>query len=281
MKPAILLENITKVFSPSVTALHQLNLSIPYQQIFGLLGPNGSGKTTTIKLILGLIFPTQGSVEVLGEHPQSPFVKYNIGYQPEESYFYPFLNAYEILHFYAKLYGMNRKKRKKRIQELLQLVGLKPKEAKRKIKTYSKGMTRRMGLAQALLNDPKLLILDEPTSGMDPIGSREFKDLLLQLRQQGKTILLSSHLLADVEDTCDTIAILYQGKKVKEGNVQQLLHSQNITQICVQNYSPSHKQEILQLLSQKNIQVIEILQKKYNLEELFLQTIQEQNAQHS
>ena len=219
--------NLTKVYRDfwgrrKKTALRALNLQIKGGEIFGLLGPNGSGKTTTIKLLLGLLFPTEGDALVLGEPAIQVNKNERIGYLPEESYLYRFLNAEETLDFYGRLFNMSPAQRHKRAAELIDMVGLNA-DKKRVLKEYSKGMRQRIGLAQALINDPELVILDEPTSGLDPLGTRWMKDLILELRKQGKTVLMCSHRLDDVQDVCDRIAILYDGELQELGEVQTLL----------------------------------------------------------
>lgn len=281
MEPVIQIQEVTKKYSSAVVALRKLNLEVLPREIYGLLGPNGSGKTTTIKLLLGLIRPTQGEVRVFGSPPGSLLSKFKIGYQPEESYFYPFLNSYETLDFYGQLYGIPRKERRKRIDFLLELVGLRPKDGKRKIREYSKGMTRRIGLAQALINDPTLLILDEPTAGLDPIGSREFKDLLKNLRDEGKTILLSSHLLADVADTSNRVVILYRGEVVEQGAVGDLLSSEKVTEIHLQNFREDLRDELEVFCKNLNLEVLEIRPLRQTLENIFLRTIREKRDEEN
>src|SRR5882724_2943873 len=233
---AIHTEHLTKVYKdfwgrPKVKALDDLNLTIERGEVFGLLGPNGSGKSTTIKLLLGLIFPTKGKAFVLGEAAGSSRINEKIGFLPEESYLYRFLNGEETLKFYGRLFKIPRKELNRRVPELLDIVGLDQKARKRKLREYSKGMARRIGLAQALINNPDLILLDEPTTGLDPIGTREMKDLILSLKEQGKTVLLCSHLLADVQDVCDRITILFRGKMQTLGHVKDLLQVQDVTQI--------------------------------------------------
>lgn len=203
-------------------AVDGIDFEIRPNELFGLLGPNGSGKSTTIKLILGLLRKTRGKLLVLGQDPGNVKVKAQIGYLPEESYLYRFLTAHETLDYYAKLFGLDRGTRRRRSGELLEMVGL-DRLGHRQVGEFSKGMARRLGIAQALINDPAFLILDEPTSGLDPIGTRQVKDLLLDLKRRGKTILLSSHLLADVEDVCDRMVILYGGKIHAQGTAGDLL----------------------------------------------------------
>jgi ABC-2 type transport system ATP-binding protein len=193
-------------------------------EVFGLLGPNGSGKTTTIKLLLGLLRPTGGDAFVFGRDPGDREAKGRIGYLPEETYLYKFLDAEETLAFFGRLFAMPAALIKSRSDELIQLVGLSH-ARKRRLGEYSKGMARRLGLAQALINDPSLVILDEPTSGLDPLGSAEVKELIVRLKRAGKTVLLCSHLLADVEDVCDRIAILHQGTLREMGRVDDLLRA--------------------------------------------------------
>src|SRR5919109_4405425 len=204
------------------TALRALNIEIRKGEIFGLLGPNGSGKTTTIKLLLGLLFPTEGEAFVFGKPAANVAKNERIGYLPEESYLYRFLNAEETLDFYGRLFNMHPAVRKKRAAELIDMVGLSA-DKKRILREYSKGMRQRIGLAQALINDPELIILDEPTSGLDPLGTRWMKDLIIDLRKKGKTILMCSHRLDDVQDVCDRIAILYNGDLQTLGKVTTLV----------------------------------------------------------
>src|SRR5438874_699281 len=203
-------------------ALQALNLNINRGEIFGLLGPNGSGKTTTIKLLLGLLFPTEGDALVFGQPAAEVKKNERIGYLPEESYLYRFLNAEETLDFYGRLFNLNPDVRRKRAADLIEKVGLSA-DKKRILREYSKGMRQRIGLAQALINDPDLVILDEPTSGLDPLGTRWMKDLIIDLRNQGKTVLMCSHRLDDVQDVCDRIAILFDGELQEYGKVAELL----------------------------------------------------------
>ena len=211
-------------------ALKPLDLEIRQGEIFGLLGPNGSGKTTTMKLLLGLIFPTSGEAVIFNKDATDVSKNDRIGYLPEESYLYKFLDAEETLDFYGRLFDMPPEERKRRADALIEMVGL-GRDKKRQLREYSKGMTRRIGVAQALINDPELVLLDEPTSGLDPIGTREMKDLIIDLKERGKTVIMCSHLLADVEDVCDRIAVLHQGELKELGRVDELLRVTDITQI--------------------------------------------------
>ena len=222
---------------PRVEALlSQLDLDVQPGEVFGLLGPNGSGKTTTIKLLLGLLQPSAGDAFVFGKDPGDNSAKRRLGYLPEETYLYKFLNAEETLQFYGRLFGLSRRELRQRSNELIDLVGL-GHARKRRLGEYSKGMARRLGLAQALINNPDLVILDEPTSGLDPLGSEEVKNLIIRLKNEGKTVLLCSHLLADVEDVCDRLAILYRGKLRSYGPVNDILVSTDRTVIELE--SPS------------------------------------------
>lgn len=227
--------SLTKIFPDwwgraKVVAVEDLDLKIRYNEIYGFLGPNGSGKTTTIKMLLNLLHPTKGAAFVLGGDVRDPAISSRIGYLPEETYLYRYLTARETLDFYGRIFGLHADVRRNRVETLLEMVGLSG-MGNRQIGTFSKGMARRIGLAQALINDPDLLILDEPTSGMDPLGTRQMKDLFVELVRRGKTILLCSHLLADVEDVCDRIGILYGGRMQVEGTVRDLLQQKNEIQI--------------------------------------------------
>ena len=271
--------NLTKTYKDfwgrsKVHALKALDLDVKKGEIFGLLGPNGSGKSTTIKLLLGLLFPTGGEALVFGSDASDVSKNERIGYLPEESYLYKFLNAEETLDFYGRLFNMSATKRRKRIKELIKMIDL-DWAKKRQLKEYSKGMTRRIGLAQALINDPELILLDEPTTGLDPIGTREMKDLILRLRDQGKTVLMCSHLLADVQDVCDRIAILYQGELKELGRVDNLLSVQDVTQIQAKGLSDEARQEIQEVIQRHSGEMISMENPTSTLEELFLNIVRE------
>lgn len=228
---------LTKVFHdfwgrPRAKAVNGIDFSIRQGQVFGLLGPNGAGKSTTVKLLLGLLYPSRGSLSVFGETPRSVNVKRRIGYLPEESYLYKYLTAYETLDFFGALFRLPAAERRRRCDQLLEMVGL-AQARNRPVGEFSKGMARRIGLAQALINDPDLVILDEPTSGLDPIGCREVKDLIQLLAKRGKTVILCSHLLADVEDLCDEVVVLYGGRVQAKGTLTQLLTIQEQTRILM------------------------------------------------
>ena len=262
---------------PTVRSLDNLTMEIRRGEVFGLLGPNGAGKTTTIKLILGLIFPTAGSVRVLGADPQDIYTKQKIGYLPEESYLHRYLNAEETLDFYGRLFDLPADVRAKRARELIDRVGL-THARRRPLKEYSKGMVRRVGLAQCLINDPELVLLDEPTSGMDPIGSREIKDLILDLKKQGKTVLLSSHLLGDVEDVCDRIAMLYRGRLQMEGRVDELCEVSDVTEISIKNLAPEALAAIRAEAAKNGGAVVGESRRRERLETLFLNVVQRERG---
>mgnify|MGYP001564565816 CR=1 FL=1 len=255
-------------------ALDGLNLEIQRGEIFGLLGPNGSGKTTTMKLLLGLLFPTRGSATVLGRKPTDVEAKQRIGFLPEESYLYRFLNADETLDFYGRLFGLPRKVRTERIDRLIKLLGM-DKARRRPLREYSKGMARRIGFASALINDPELVFLDEPTSGLDPIVSRQLKDLIFDLKKQGKTVVMTSHLLADIEDVCDRIAILHEGKLRKIGTVEDLLRVPDRLTVTIQDVPRDRREALLQAIAAAGGDVLSVGHPSVTLEELFIRTIRE------
>ncbi|MFO0884203.1 MAG: ABC transporter ATP-binding protein [Pirellulales bacterium] len=274
--------NLTKVYRdfwgrPKVRALNALDLQIRKGEIFGLLGPNGSGKSTTIKLMLGLLFPTSGQALVFNKEATDVHKNERIGYLPEESYLYKFLNAEETLDFYGRLFDMPANVRRERIESLIKMVGIE-KARRRQLREYSKGMTRRIGLAQALINDPELIFLDEPTSGLDPIGTREMKDLILKLRDQGKTVLMTSHLLPDVQDVCDRIAILHQGELKELGRVSNLLTVQDVSQIRARNLPDGFEDQIKALIEKAGGEYLGTDKPTLSLEELFLNIVRDSEA---
>lgn len=261
-----------------VEAVSDLNLEIRPGEVFGLLGPNGSGKTTTIKMLLGLLYPTRGRISVFGKPPTDVSVKSRIGFLPEDSYLYRYLVAGETLDFYGRLFRLPARVRRERCDRLLDMVGLRH-EAKRPVGEYSKGMARRIGLAQALINDPEFLILDEPTSGLDPIGARQIKDVIKTLGRKGKTILLSSHMLADVEDVCDRVTILYGGTQRAAGDINELLCERGMTQVTlppVSDDTMAQLRDLLQRLEQKDI--LDVSNPRMKLEDFFLRIVEEAQA---
>ena len=278
-EPVIEIRNLTKDYRDfwgrrKVRAVNSLTLSVDKGEVFGLLGPNGSGKTTTMKLLLGLLFPTEGEIEVLGEQATNVEKNERIGYLPEESYLYRFLNAEETLDFYGRLFNIPAKERRERSMELIKLVGLE-KAKRRQLKEYSKGMTRRIGLAQALINNPDLVLLDEPTSGLDPIGRKEMKDLIVKLRDEGKTVVICSHLLPDVQDVCDRIAILYAGELKVLGKFEDLLKSQGETQLVTSQLSEQAIADVKEVLARHQAELLSVDHPTSSLEDLFLSTVRE------
>ncbi len=279
---AVELTNISKVFldfwhRPKVKAVDDVSLEIRRGEIFGLLGPNGSGKSTTIKMILGLLFPTGGDIRVMGHGPRHVGARHNIGYLPEESYLYKFLTPVETLRFFARLFDLSAEETERRILELLDMFGIFH-AGNRLVGEFSKGMARRVGLAQALINNPSLVILDEPTSGLDPIGCRQVKDLILNLARSGKTVLLSSHLLADVEDVCDRVAILYNGKIRAHGHVRELLEQTDRMRMDLPPLPPDKTRELLTSLRNLLGTEPEISHPAMNLEQFFLDVVEKAYA---
>jgi ABC-2 type transport system ATP-binding protein len=260
-------------------ALNALDLQIYRGEIFGLLGPNGSGKTTTIKLLLGLLFPSDGDAIVFGEPAAQVGKNERIGYLPEESYLYKFLNAEETLDFYGRLFNMPASARQERAQQLISMVGL-ANDKKRILKEYSKGMRQRIGLAQALINDPELVILDEPTSGLDPIATRWMKDLILNLKKEGKTVIMCGHRLEDVQHVCDRIAILYDGDLQELGEVEKLVQVASRVQVQASDVALTEelRRDLEEVFAKHGGKLEEIGHPTTTLEELFLQVVKESKA---
>ena len=282
-KHVVACRGLTKVFKDfwlrnRVTAVNDVDLTIRRGEVFGLLGPNGSGKSTTIKIILGLLHATRGRVAVFGHPPEDVDVKKRIGYLPEESYLYRFLNARETLDYYGRLFHQNAAQRRKRIDMLLDMVGLTHAQ-RRPVGEFSKGMQRKVGLAQALINDPELLILDEPTTGMDPLATADVKRLILTLKQRGKTVLLCSHLLADVEDVCDRVAVMFGGKVRQEGTVDDLLTSDERTTLTAGDLTQADVDAIEQALMGRGKHIDRVDRPRRRLEELFLEIVEQAQAE--
>ncbi|HRT08233.1 MAG TPA: ABC transporter ATP-binding protein [Candidatus Paceibacterota bacterium] len=270
---------LTKVFKdfwgrPKALAVDNVDFDVRRGEVFGLLGPNGSGKSTTVKLILGLLHPTKGFIEVFGHSPRHVATKERIGYLPEESYLYRYLNSRETLEFFGNLFELPKDDRRKRAEQLLEMVGLSQVHL-RSVGEFSKGMQRRIGLAQALINDPDLVILDEPTSGLDPIGCREVKDLIVALARRGKTVILSSHLLADVEDVCDRVVIYYGGRIQAMGPLRELLANPDAIQITTPALPRETMERVLQIIRQDvAADKVRVDTPTQNLETYFLEVVQ-------
>src|SRR6059036_2389212 len=247
-EPAIAVRGLTKIFPvpfhrQSILAVRDLDLRVEPGEVFGLLGPNGSGKSTTLKIILGLVSPTRGRTEIFGGDSRLVESREAVGFLPENPYFYKYLTGEETLRFFGRLCGLRGARLKERIDELLELVGL-TKARKRRLGVYSKGMLQRIGLAQALIHDPRLVVLDEPTAGVDPAGSRDIRDLILDLKRRGITVLLSSHLLAQAQEICDRVGILADGVLVREGKLQDLIAIENQTELVLENASETLVKDI-------------------------------------
>jgi ABC-2 type transport system ATP-binding protein len=270
---------LTKVFKdfwgrPKARAVDNVDFEVRRGEVFGLLGPNGSGKSTTVKLILGLLYPTKGHIELFGHSPRHVATKSRVGYLPEESYLYRYLNSRETLDFFGNLFRLPRADRNDRSEQLLEMVGLSQTRL-RAVGEFSKGMQRRIGLAQALINDPDLVILDEPTSGLDPIGCREVKDLILALARRGKTVILSSHLLADVEDVCDRVVVYYGGKIQAMGTLKDLLATPDVIRITTPTLPRETMERVLKIIRQDVAEDrVRIDTPTQNLESYFLAVVQ-------
>jgi len=270
-------EGLTKVFRdfwmrPRIVAVDGISFKIARGEVFGLLGPNGSGKSTTLKMLLGLLYPTGGRISILGRPPQDGYARAITGYMPEESYLYKYLTARETLMFYASLFNTTAAQRTERVEQLLEMMGLQH-SADRRVGEFSKGMTRKVALAQALINDPELLILDEPTSGLDPVACRQVKDLVITLAKRGKTIILASHLLADVEDICSKIAILYDGRVHVEGTVSEMLQDHKHLSITLDSVEPAVLESVLADIKRHTGRRPEVRHPAYTLEDFFVDVV--------
>lgn len=251
--PAASADRLTKVYRPAlgheILALNNLTLEVREREILGLIGPNGSGKTTTLKLLLGLIFPTSGEARIFGESPRSMRAKARIGFMPEGPFFYQHLSGEEVIKLFGSLCGMSRSELRERTNELLELVGMSKRRHVR-IGECSKGMIQRIGLAAALVNEPDLMMMDEPTSGLDPIAAREIKDLIVELRDRGKTLLIASHLLEQVEEICDRVAILDRGQLLRVGTLEEVLVSSDDNVLVVRGLSQDGVEQLKRLATQ-------------------------------
>jgi len=275
--PAVAVHGLTKIFpvpfhpTRGVVAVKDISLRIEPGEVYGLLGPNGSGKSTTLKIILGLVSPTRGRTEIFGRDSRLVESREAVGFLPENPYFYKYLTGAETLRFFGRLCGMTGATLKSRVNELLDLVGLN-KARDRRLGTYSKGMLQRIGLAQALIHDPRLVVLDEPTAGVDPAGSREIRDLIMDLKRRGITVLLSSHLLAQAQEICDRIGILSDGVLVREGRLQDLIAIENQTELVIADASDDLMREIESFISRSDAKLLERRKSTTTLERLFLES---------
>lgn len=276
--PIVDCRDLTKVFKDfwgraRVRALDRLSFQVYPGEVFGLLGPNGSGKSTAIKILLGLLFPSAGSLRVFGGSPRETRHRGRMGYMPEDSPLYHDLTAAETLDFYARLFDLNTIQRRQRIDQLLHMIGL-AHARRRRVGDFSRGMQRRIGLAQALLNDPDLVVLDEPTAGLDPLGCRDVKQLIRTLAERGKTVLLTSHLLADVENVCDRVAILYHGRSRCDGRVDQLLRRTDRLHISLKSRTPDDGDRLRAMIREITGEDPEIRHPAMDLESFFLDVIE-------
>jgi ABC-2 type transport system ATP-binding protein len=276
--PAVEVERLTKVFKSGFTkkpllAVRDLSFTVKRGEVYGLIGPNGCGKSTTMKVMLGLLRPTEGKVRVFGEDSDSVASRQDVGFLPENPYFYKHLSGRETMHFYGKLCGLRGAALKERTEEMLKLAGLLH-AAERRVGGYSKGMLQRVGLAQALIHRPRLLILDEPTAGVDPEGSRRIRDLILELKQRGITIVVTSHLLEQIQEVCDRVGIMSNGRMVREGPLQELITVETQTQILIENAKPELLEEIRRLVGKEGVDTRLVSMGKPNttLEKLFLES---------
>ncbi|MBR2873458.1 MAG: ATP-binding cassette domain-containing protein [Lentisphaeria bacterium] len=282
--PVVSATGLTKEFRdfwgrPKARAVNDIDFEIRPGEVVGLLGPNGSGKSTTVKMLLGLLYPTGGRLTVMGRSPRAVETKRDIGYLPEESYLYKYLTAEETLDFFGSLFNLSAADRKQRIEQLLDMVGLSH-ARRRRVGEFSKGMQRRIGIAQAMINDPSFLILDEPTSGLDPLGCREVKDLILALKKRGKTVLVTSHLLSDVEDVCDRVIILYGGKIRATGALSDLLTVSDSTTITTPALAKDEMEKVLAALrSTLHGEEFKVDHPRRTLEEFFLDVIAKAKAE--
>src|SRR3989440_6681382 len=278
---AVAVEGLTKVFPVpfhrrSIVAVRDLNLRVEPGEVYGLLGPNGSGKSTTLKIILGLVSPTRGRTKIFGRDSSLVESREAVGFLPENPYFYKFLTGEETLRFFGKLCRLSGLRLKERVNELLELVGLTNARDQR-LGAYSKGMLQRIGLAQALINEPKLLVLDEPTAGVDPAGSRDIRNIIVDLRRRGVSVLLSSHLLSQVQEICDRVGILSKGALVREGRLDELIAIENRSELILENASESLLNEIEKLAATSNATLIERRRSTTTLERLFLEATEDRS----
>ena len=275
MPSAVSIKNITRIYPvplrrEKLVAVRDLSLEVQEGEVYGLLGPNGSGKSTTLKMLLGLVTPTSGTAHVFGHSSGDFAARSEVGFLPENPYFYKFLTGGETVEFYGKLCGLRGAKLKDRVSELLALVGLED-ARHRRVGGYSKGMLQRIGLAQAIVQDPRLVVLDEPTAGVDPVGSRQIRDLILGLKERGMTVLLTSHLLEQVQEVCDRVGIMARGRLLREGSLDELVTVDSQTQFVVENAPPELASEIEALIAKSGATLVATRKPQQSLEKVFLE----------
>lgn len=273
--PAVEIRNLTKIFPVPlrrrrIVAVKNVSLTVESGEVYGLLGPNGSGKSTTLKMLLGLVTPTHGEASIFGKDSRDYHSRIDVGFLPENPYFHKFLTAAELLAFHGKICGLGGKALAKRIDELISLVGLED-ARDRRVGGFSKGMLQRIGLAQALIHDPRLVVLDEPTAGVDPAGSHQIRDLILDLKKRGKTVLLTSHLLEQVQEICDRVGIMARGEMIREGVLDDLVRIKNQTEFVVENATPELASRIEELVAGSSSRLVATRQPERSLESVFLE----------
>ncbi|MBE2285339.1 MAG: ABC transporter ATP-binding protein [Prosthecobacter sp.] len=279
--PAVSVNHLTKVFKGTLVkgafrAVQDLSLEVKAGEVYGLIGPNGSGKSTTMKVILGLLKPTQGSTSIFGVPSTEVASRHSVGFLPENPYFYKHLTGRETLHFYGSLCGMRGERLKARTDEMLAITGLED-AATRRVGGYSKGMLQRLGLAQALIHEPRLLVLDEPTAGVDPAGSRKIRDLIIEFRARGITVLVTSHLLEQMQEVCDRVGIMAHGRMVREGRLEDLIAVENQTEMVLENASPALLTKINALIQAEggDTKLVRSGRPRTTLERLFIEATNE------
>jgi len=283
--PAISIKGLTKDFSVGMRgvklrAVDDLTLEVGDNEIFGLIGPNGSGKSTTIKVVLGLLDASLGECQIYGKPSHTVAARHSVGFLPEAPYFYRYLSGRELVRFYARICGVSRGKIAKQVDEVIELVGM-TEAAHRRVGTYSKGMLQRIGLAQALVHDPQLVILDEPTAGVDPLGSAAIAEIIRELKRRGKTVLLSSHLLAQIEGLCDRVAILHRGKLVREGRVDDLVQEKDAQSLVVQGLSAEGRAAVEKTIAEQGGKLCRVEKPRLSLDSFFLQEVEQREAARS
>lgn len=282
-EPAISIQNLTKDFSVGMSgvklrAVDGLNLEVQDNEIFGLLGPNGSGKSTTIKILLGLLEPSAGECTIYGKPSATVEARRRVGFLPEAPYFYRYLSGRELVRYYARLCGVAKADLASAVDSVIELVGMKD-AAQRRVGTYSKGMLQRIGLAQAIVHDPQLVILDEPTAGVDPLGSAAIADIIRELKSRGKTILLSSHLLAQIEGLCDRVAILHGGKLVREGRIDELVTQEEADSFVVEGLAVEGHSAVQEAIEASGGRLVRVEKPRLSLDAIFLSEVQKRESE--
>lgn len=280
---AISIKGLTKDFSVGMRgvklrAVDNLNLEVGDNEIFGLIGPNGSGKSTTIKVVLGLLDASLGECQIYGKPSHTVAARHSVGFLPEAPYFYRYLSGRELVRFYARVCGVARGQINKQVDSVIELVGM-SEAAHRRVGTYSKGMLQRIGLAQALVHDPQLVILDEPTAGVDPLGSAAIAEIIRELKRRGKTVLLCSHLLSQIEGLCDRVAILHRGKLVREGRLDDLVQEKDAESLVVEGLSEAGRAAVEKTINEQGGRLARVEKPRLSLDSLFLNEVQQRERE--